>query len=137
MLKALKNKFLVAATLLAVAVAPIAIVGSVSAAAAGADITTNLKCGSNLNTGEGDCTTTTGSDQVTSIVTKAINFFSALVGIISVVMIIWGGLKYVTSAGDSGNITAAKNTIMYAVIGLVIVAIAQFIVQFVIQKVTS
>jgi hypothetical protein len=52
-------------------------------------------------------------------------------------MIIFGGFKYITSGGESGNVTSAKNTIIYAVIGLVIVAFAQFIVQFVLGKITA
>ena len=60
--------------------------------------------------------------------------FSAIVGIIAVVMIIVGGIKYITSGGDSGNVTAAKNTILYAVIGLVVVALAQIIVKFVLGR---
>lgn len=65
-------------------------------------------------------------------ITTAINVFSIVVGIIAVVMIIVGGVKYITSGGDSGNVTGAKNTILYAIIGLVVVALSQVIVQFVI-----
>jgi hypothetical protein len=59
------------------------------------------------------------------------------VGIIAVLMIIIGGFKYITSGGESSNISGAKNTIIYAIIGLVIVALAQIIVHFVVNKVTS
>lgn len=81
------------------------------------------------------CTTgTEGTDQVNNAVKLGLNLFSAIVGIIAVVMIIVGGIKYITSGGDSGNITSAKNTIMYAVIGLVVVALAQIIVNFVLER---
>jgi hypothetical protein len=66
-----------------------------------------------------------------------VNVFSVIVGVIAVVMIIYGGLRYITSGGDSGKITSAKNTIIYAIIGLIIVALAQFIVQFVLGKATG
>ena len=46
-------------------------------------------------------------------------------------MLIWGGILYTTSAGDSNKVTTAKNTIMYAVIGLVIAIFAYAIVNFV------
>ena len=75
-----------------------------------------------------------GTDKVNSIITTVINVFSIVVGVVAVIMIIIGGLKYITSGGDSGNITGAKNTILYAVIGLVVVALAQFIVKFVLGK---
>jgi Type IV secretion system pilin len=54
----------------------------------------------------------------------------------AVIAIIISGLRYVTSAGDSNSINGAKNTILYAVIGLVIVAMAQIIVKFVLGKAT-
>jgi hypothetical protein len=56
------------------------------------------------------------------------------VGFVAVIMIIIGGLKYVTYSGDSSNINSAKNTILYAVVGLVVVALAQIIVKFVLAK---
>lgn len=74
------------------------------------------------------------TDKVNSLITTIINIFSVVVGIVAVVMIIWGGLKYITSGGDSGNVTGAKNTILYAIIGLIIVALAQFIVRFVLGQ---
>lgn len=75
--------------------------------------------------------------KIDTIITTVINIFSLIVGVIAVIMIIIGGLKYITSGGDSGNITAAKNTILYAVIGLVVVALAQFVVRFVLDKVSG
>ncbi len=75
--------------------------------------------------------------KVNSIITTVVNVLSLIVGVVAVIMIIVGGLKYITSSGDSGNVTAAKNTIMYAIIGLVIVALAQIIVRFVLAKVSS
>lgn len=74
------------------------------------------------------------SNEVNHTVELALNLFSAIVGIIAVVMIIVGGIKYVTSGGESSNIQTAKNTIMYAVIGLVVVALAQIIVHFVLER---
>lgn len=72
---------------------------------------------------------------VLGAVATGIDIFSIIVGVISVIMIIIGGLKYITSAGDSSNITSAKNTILYAVIGLVIVVLAQAIVLYVLDEV--
>jgi hypothetical protein len=63
-----------------------------------------------------------------------VNILTAIVGIIAVIMIIVGGLKYVTSSGDPSNVTSAKNTLLYAVIGLIIVGLAQVIVKFVLNK---
>lgn len=69
------------------------------------------------------------------ILLKAVNIFSIVTGIAAIIVIIIGGLKYVLSSGDSSNVNSAKNTILYAVIGLVVVVLAQAIVRFVISKI--
>ena len=74
-------------------------------------------------------------NQLNSIIKKVIAIFSLIVGIVSVIMIIIAGLKYVTSGGDSTKVTSAKDTILYAVVGLVVVALSQFIVQFVLGEI--
>jgi hypothetical protein len=124
-----------AVTLVAV---PIAVPAMASAAAS--TIQSNL-CGAatslTVNSG-GDCGSTSGgTDQINSIITTVINIFSLVVGVVAVIMIIAGGFRYITSGGDSSKVGGAKNTIIYALIGLVVVALAQFIVQFVLNKVTQ
>lgn len=122
---------------LAFAILPVAIAAPATVSAA-SNIQDSLGCGSNLQVGD-DCETdvATGSEGINDIITTIINVFSIIVGVVSVIMIIYGGFRYITSGGDSGNVSSAKNTIIYAVIGLVVVALAQFIVQFVLDKVTS
>jgi cytochrome bd-type quinol oxidase subunit 2 len=98
----------------------------------------NLKCGTTLKADtSGECDITQGTTGINNIIRDIVNIFSLIVGIVSVIMIIYGGFSYVTSGGDSGKVGNAKNTIIYAIIGLVIVALAQFIVQFVLDKVTN
>ncbi|MBO7131850.1 hypothetical protein J6V85_01105 [Candidatus Saccharibacteria bacterium] len=60
-----------------------------------------------------------------------------IVGIIAVIMLIIGGIKYVISGGDSKKVTDAKNTVLYAIIGLVISFLAFAIVNFVISALPS
>ena len=96
--------------------------------------------GTNIDISNSACPTLndpTSEGKVNDTVKLAINLFSAIVGIIAVVMIIVGGIRYITSGGDSGNVTAAKNTILYAVIGLIVVALAQIIVKFVLSRFVS
>lgn len=104
------------------------------------DINEGLCQGANLEIGS-DCDITTigeqGTDKINALIATVINIFSLVVGVVAVIMIIIGGLKYITSGGDSGNVTGAKNTILYAIIGLVIVALSQFIVKFVLGKATA
>ncbi len=87
-------------------------------------------CAGNQNLDDGPG----GSGGVGETIKKVINFMSVLVAAIAVIMVIWGGFKYVTSGGDSNNVSSAKSTIIYALVGLVIVALAQFIVQFVLKN---
>jgi hypothetical protein len=82
-----------------------------------------------------DKTGTAPSTSVDSVIKTVINILSLVVGVVAVIMIIIGGLKYITSSGDSNNVSSAKNTILYAIIGLVIVALAQVLVRFVLDQV--
>ena len=78
-----------------------------------------------------DCT---GGLDLNTIIKFVLNILSIIVGITAVVMIIIAGFKFITSNGDSNNVASAKNTILYAIVGLVIVAFAQIIVKFVLNK---
>ncbi len=62
------------------------------------------------------------------------NLLIFITGAVSVIMIIVGGFRYVVSAGDPKAVQGAKNTILYAVIGLVIAILAFAIVNFVLSK---
>lgn len=101
----------------------------------------NLCAGANLDVNsdcnKGGITDQEARDRINRIIRTVINLFSLVVGVVSVIMIIVGGLKYITSGGDSGNVTGAKNTILYAIIGIVIVALSQFIIRFVLTKVNQ
>jgi hypothetical protein len=106
--------------------------------AAYADISSDLCTGANLQTTAGaGCTNSSSTTTLDNILTTVVQIFSLVVGVVAVIMIIIGGLKYITSGGDSGNISSAKNTIIYAIIGLIIVALAQVIVHFVLNKVSG
>ena len=61
-----------------------------------------------------------------------VNFVIATIGAVAVAFIIYGGIQYSMSAGDSSKVTKAKNTILYAVIGLIVAVMAFAIVNFVI-----
>ncbi len=65
------------------------------------------------------------------------NVLLFIIGAVAVIMIVVGGLKYMTSNGDSSSIASAKNTILYAVIGLIVAIMAYAIVNFVIAQFTA
>lgn len=69
-----------------------------------------------------------------SILYRIIQFVTMLTGALSIIMIIVGGFKYVVSGGDSNATKGAKDTILYAVIGLVIALFAQIIITFVLSS---
>ncbi len=73
-----------------------------------------------------------GSGKASSLVQSIITLLLWLIGIISVIMIIVGGIRYALSGGDSNSINGAKNTILYAVIGLVVAMLAYAIVNWVV-----
>jgi Type IV secretion system pilin len=60
-----------------------------------------------------------------------------IVGAVAVIMLIIGGLRYVISNGDPKNVSAAKDTILYAIIGIVVAIISFALVQFVINALTK
>lgn len=99
-----------------------------------ASSTTDVCEGVNAAAGGSDCGD--GGGDLNNIITVFLNLFSLVIGIAAVVMIMVSGFKYITSSGDSGSINSAKTTLIYAIIGLIIVALAQFLVQFVLDKAT-
>lgn len=68
------------------------------------------------------------------ILTKAAKLISILAGVAAVILIIVGGIQYVISSGDSTNVQNAKNTILYAIIGLIVALLAQAIIAFVLTR---
>lgn len=66
-----------------------------------------------------------------SIFNTITNILLFLIGAISVIMLIIGGVRYVVSGGDQGAVTSAKNTILYAIIGIVVAFLAFAAVRFV------
>ena len=98
---------------------------------------TNIAATGDSNSPGAGCESATAdgsAGKLYELAAKIVNIFSVIVGIIAVLMIIYGGFKYITSGGDSGNISGAKNTLIYAIVGLVVVALAQFIVRFVLGQ---
>ena len=121
-----------------VAVAVFALFGFVAAAVpAGAQGLAEEACtGFQEALGE-SCDSNTAGGEIDSTIQTAVDIISIVVAVIAVIMIIVGGIKYVTSGGDAGSTKSARDSIIYAIVGLVIVSIAQFIVRFVVGEVTS
>lgn len=76
----------------------------------------------------------TGLLEPGGFVANSINIFIAIIGALSVLMIIVGGLRYVLSGGDAAGLKSAKDTIIYALVGLAISLLSFVIVSFVISR---
>ncbi|HEY5138592.1 MAG TPA: hypothetical protein VIJ25_04655 [Methylococcales bacterium] len=81
-----------------------------------------------------DCSSTNGGADIGKVITIIVNVLSMVIGIIAVIMIMIGGFKYVISGGDANSVASAKNTVLYAVVGLIVVVLAQTVVRFVLFK---
>lgn len=69
-----------------------------------------------------------------SVLKTIVNLLLFVIGAVSVIMIVVGGLKYTLSNGESSQVTSAKNTILYAVVGVVVALLAFAIVNFVLVQ---
>lgn len=72
-----------------------------------------------------------GGLSMQTVISTVIGTMLFIVGLLAVVMLIYGGIRYVTSHGDKAQVTAAKETIMYAVVGLVVAIAAFAVIQWI------
>lgn len=134
-MKSVLTALLLAGALLAPVAVPSMAFAQATPPADGSEIKDGLCGGIELKFDSGTCAGAgTAGTGLTNLIKTIINIISIIVGVVAVVMIIVGGLKYITSGGESSNVSSAKNTIIYAIIGLIIVALAQFVVRFVLEK---
>lgn len=73
-----------------------------------------------------------GSDGIILQVTR---FVAYITGTIAVIIMIIAGIRFITSHGDPQSVTSARNTILYAVIGLIVIVLAQALVAFIINNI--
>lgn len=85
--------------------------------------------------GVGDVGGKCADSGATSIFKTVTNILSLVAGAVAVIMVMISGFKYVTSGGDANKVASAKSTLVFALIGIAIAALAQTLVHFVINKV--
>lgn len=90
-----------------------------------------LRGGADSAKGEDQQTELFGDEGIFKTITNVLLF---IIGAISVIMLIIGGIRYTISNGDSAAVTSAKNTILYAVIGIIVAILAYALVNFVITS---
>lgn len=74
------------------------------------------------------------TDNASSMAKIIVNTMLFILGILAVIMIIFSGVKYVTSAGDASRVKSAKDTLTYAIVGLIVAILAYSIVNFVVTR---
>ena len=100
-----------------------------------ASTASNEACqGAGLVTGTGGCENQTNGSQINSTLATFINILSAIVGLVAVIMIIVAGLQFMTANGNPQNIAKARTSLLYAIVGLVVVVLAESLVHFVINQ---
>ncbi|HSW85244.1 MAG TPA: pilin [Candidatus Saccharimonadales bacterium] len=87
--------------------------------------------------GVGETGDTCNGSGVTNTISAAVKILSIITGAAAIIMIIYSGLRYITSGGDSARISSAKNTLIYALIGLAIAVLAQLLVTFILTQSTN
>ena len=97
------------------------------------DLITHLAIGAEIS-GSGDQIgkDSTTAESLTGNVTSIINAVIGILGLVCVVVMIIGGINYMTSSGDAGKVKKAKDTILYGLIGLIVCVLAFAIVNWVI-----
>lgn len=103
-----------------------------------AEAKTNLSAACNTKEGRGSviCQQQKGSGAgVNSLLENIVSILMFILGAISVIMIVIGGIRYTTSGGDASQIKSAKDTILYSVVGLVVAIFAYAIVKFVLNNI--
>ena len=137
-LKMRYNKSMVKKTIFwIVAITSLVLLGS---AIFGSDAMAQVGAGgaiSGINSARGDGVPDNLASGDDSIIRRVINLMLYAVGVISVIMLIYGGFRYVISGGQKESVTAAKNTILYAIVGLIISIFSYAIVKFVISAVVG
>jgi cytochrome bd-type quinol oxidase subunit 2 len=93
----------------------------------------SVVCGT-LGAGSGCGSTPSNGINLDNTIQAVVNILSVLVGVVAVIMIIIAGLRFITANGDSGSIASARTSIIYAIVGLAVVALSQLIVKFVLHR---
>ena len=124
MIKTIKN---VAASLMIAVLLAVGTVGLVGSTSFALDV----------QQGASDAKANNTPGDLNSVISTVVDILLYVIGIISVIMLIVGGIRYTISNGAQDKITLAKNTIMYAIVGLVIAFLAYAIVHWVIGSLSN
>ena len=83
------------------------------------------------------CTGSEDTDSLNNTIVTIVNVVLGLIGLLAAGYLVLGGIRYITSEGDDGKTEQAKNTILYAVIGNIVIGLSAAIVNFIISDVVG
>ena len=86
-----------------------------------------------VNSAKGDGVNENTADPQ-ALVKQFVNIFLFAVGALSVIMLIWGGIRYTTSAGDAAKTKSAQTALTYSIVGLIVAVLAWVIVRMVLKQ---
>lgn len=128
----MKRYVLTALMLLTMAVMPAGVFAGSAAAAAGCGKPTDSKTQVLKGIGETDATCDdSGVDNIFATIVKVLSY---VIGAVAIVMMLVGAFKYISSGGEAQKVGNAKSTILFALVGLIVAALAQFLVHFVLYQ---
>jgi len=115
--------------------APLAVAGNGIVSAGPFEASKRDVCrGANLSSNS-SCRSGAAENKLSDTIQFVVDLLTFIVGIAAVITIIISGIKLIASSGDPGAVTSAKNGIIYAVIGLIVAALAQVLVRFIINNI--
>ena len=95
---------------------------------------TSAGCPCALNSSSAACKDLSKPDGLSNILKNATNIVLFIAGALAVIMIIYGGIRYITAHGDEKQVKVAKDTIVYSVAGLIIAILAYALVTFIFDR---
>lgn len=136
----MKKQFLALALTLAIGFGGLVAIASQPALAADDSAKSQACQGIKQVTGGDVSSCTTGGSStkdINDIIGTVVNLLTVVVGIAAVIMLIYGGMKFITSGGEASAVASAKKSIVFALVGLVVVGLAQLIVHFVLGHIVG
>jgi hypothetical protein len=101
-------------------------------------VSTGDACEGLQQLGGTNCPQNGGNPQgkIGSLAKSVVEIISYIAGVAAIIMIVVSGIKYTTSGGDSAQVSSAKTTLIYALIGVAVASLAQFMVHFILNRTT-
>lgn len=108
---------------------------SAAPAYAAYDPFSRVNCG---KAGDSTVCNRTGQDPVTGpngVIRKVTQVIATIAGAAAVIIIVLSGIRYITSGGDAEGVSRAKKTIIFAAVGLIVIVMAQALINFVLNRI--